>query len=514
MATIKDVERTPSTQRLDPAGRPLSPTPTSDKLDPLNWNTRRKYTCIGIVIYSYFLLTYFTTSTIPSFAFLMVQLDVDYNHVNWTFALPCFGLAVGPLLVGALADTYGRRPVLILSTCIAVIASGCTAIEGINFAGYMAARFFQGLGAGPAANVGLCIINDLSWEHERGTRVGLWTIAANCGTIMGGVIGGLLAESGQWVAYHVTILYAVLLLSQCLLLPETLYPRAVMVAAEVQHNSLTNLKRTKQLGYFNLLKVPGVAHPKPWTTITQFIRLFAYPTVVISVFSYCFLHYWWICGITTIVPAAYEQDTPRVQGALLIGLLVGLLAAELFCSGHLSDKIMVWMTRKSGGERLPENRLWLGMPAAVVSSVGLLVWGFSIDKHWHWMTGQVAFFLYSLGLQMGNTTLSAYIVDNYPSHANEVITFYTVWINMSAFIIPWFIFPWVEDSGYTLSFAAQAIICTFGLIPAYLLLLKYGPRMRAKRPMYMKRVDGVEDLGVGVVREEDVTREAVTGMAK
>jgi hypothetical protein len=38
--------------------------------------------------------------------------------------------------------------------------------------------------------------------------------------------------------------------------------------------------------------------------------------------------------------------------------------------------------------------------------------------------------------------------------------------------------------------------------------------MRAKRPMYMKRVDGVEDLGVGEVREEDVTREAVTGIAK
>lgn len=32
--------------------------------------------------------------------------------------------------------------------------------------------------------------------------------------------------------------------------------------------------------------------------------------------------------------------------------------------------------------------------------------------------------------------------------------------------------------------------------------------------MYMKRVDGVEDLGVGTVREEDVTTEAVTGLSK
>lgn len=37
----------------------------------------------------------------------------------------------------------------------------------------------------------------------------------------------------------------------------------------------------------------------------------------------------------------------------------------------------------------------------------------------------------TLGLQTGNTVLSAYIVDNYPEHANEVITFYTVIINVS-----------------------------------------------------------------------------------
>lgn len=93
------------------------------------------------------------------------------------------------------------------------------------------------------------------------------------------------------------------------------------------------------------------------------------------------------------MPAAYEQYSPKIQGALLLGLLVGLLAAELFCSGHLSDKLMVRLTKKNGGERVPEMRLWLGIPAAVVCSIGLLVWGLSIDRQWHWFTGQVAFFL-------------------------------------------------------------------------------------------------------------------------
>lgn len=181
-----DEMKSPS-QRLDPTGRPLFPTPTNDKYDPLNWSMFQKSVCIFIVIYSYFMLTYFTTTPIPSFAFLQEQLNIDYSQVSWSFALPCLGLAAGPLIAGALADTYGRRPILIASTALAVVASGCTAIKTINFGGYMAARFFQGLGAGPSANIGLVIINDISWQHERGLRVGMWTIAANCGTVLGGV---------------------------------------------------------------------------------------------------------------------------------------------------------------------------------------------------------------------------------------------------------------------------------------------------------------------------------------
>jgi len=43
---------------LDPLGKELFPTPTVDPLDPLNWPKWRKYICIAIVMYMYFLFTY------------------------------------------------------------------------------------------------------------------------------------------------------------------------------------------------------------------------------------------------------------------------------------------------------------------------------------------------------------------------------------------------------------------------------------------------------------------------
>jgi len=153
-------------------------------------------------------------------------------------------------------------------------------------------------------------------------------------------------------------------------------------------------------------------------------------------------------------PAAYENYPLQIQGLLFIGLFVGVIAAELLCSGRLSDRIMAILAKRNGNQRVPEMRLWLGYPAAIVSALGLLLWGLSVDHHWHWMVGQVAFFLCksfnygmiarlwfiilivvtkdAFGFQTGNTVVSSYLVDNYPEHANEVITFYAVILNVRA----------------------------------------------------------------------------------
>jgi hypothetical protein len=41
-------------------------------------------------------------------------------------------------------------------------------------------------------------------------------------------------------------------------------------------------------------------------------------------------------------------------------------------------------------------RLWLAYPAAILTAIGLIVWGISIDREYHWMVGQVAFALCKL----------------------------------------------------------------------------------------------------------------------
>lgn len=241
------------------------PRPARDVNDPLNWSLWRKYRCILISCIGYFMVTYFSMSFVPSFSQLQVQLHASYNQVTWTSAIACLGMAVGPIATASLAEIYGRRIILILSTALAVLASGCVSLHGISFGGYMAARFFQGLGSGPAANIGLSIINDVSFAHERGFRFGLWAMSANLGTVLAPLgtyisicihilaffsflwlrfflaVGGFITSTSQyWVAYELTILFAALFILQCLLLPETLYPRDFVRRQEEQVGEASN----------------------------------------------------------------------------------------------------------------------------------------------------------------------------------------------------------------------------------------------------------------------------------
>lgn len=381
------------------------------------------------------MFTYITTTTVPSFAKLQQELEISYAQVNWTVAIPALGLALGPLFWSSLADIYGRRLIFIIGTLIALISSVGAAIAN-NYGGYMAARFFQGFGVSPGATVGMAVVNDLFFDYERGQKLGLWVLAIDTGLLVGPILGGFLdLVSSAWIQWFTAILFAVLLVLELAFMPETLYPRNYMLSQipaaaaggggrdsknveKSDHTRLddavevVNLTRTSDLRFLNVRPVPGMRHPKPWDSIFRFVMTFKFPVVVIAVGIYCFAWYWWILSIITMLPAAYISYSPQIQGLLFLGLLLGTLFAELFCSGRTSDYIMLKLTKKNNGVRVPEMRLWLAYPAALLSagmlclsplvpyfpqrtnifSVGIIVWGISIDKAYHWIVGQIAFF--------------------------------------------------------------------------------------------------------------------------
>lgn len=340
------------------------------------------------------MFTYITTTTVPSFLQLQEQYGLDLAQVNWTVAIPALGLAVGPLVWSSLADIYGRRIVFIIGTIIA-LASTVGAALAPNYGGYMAARFFQGLGVGPAATVGLAIINDCFFEYQRGAKVGLWVLAIDMGLLVGPLIGGFIdLVSAAWIQWLTAIFFAVILFAEVFFMPETLYPRNTMLTrmpytvgsmdgVDIEKTNRlpsvaadTDLPRTTKLPYLNFKPVPGMQHPKPWDATVRFFLTFKYFAVAAAVFVYCFGWYWWMLSVITFLPVAYIQYTPQVQGLLFIGLILGTLFAEFLMSGALSDKIILRLAKRNNGIRVAEMRLWLAYPAALLSASELLLFDF------------------------------------------------------------------------------------------------------------------------------------------
>ncbi|KAJ5342489.1 Major facilitator superfamily domain general substrate transporter [Penicillium brevicompactum] len=498
-------------------GIKLHPQPTADSLDPLNWSSLQKHAILSIVMlnlsitdrretFRYFLFTYLTTTTVPSFVEIQNQFQITYSQVNWTLAVPALGLSVGPLIWSSLGDIYGRRVVFIVGTTISLISTVGAAVAD-TYSGYMAARFFQGFGVSPASTVGMAVVNDLFFDYERGQKLGLWVLAIDTGTLLGPTFGGFLnLVSAAWINWFTAILFAALLLLEVFFMPETLYPRNKMLeqmprldhkgisgdvekqvagvdattSLEPTETLISDLRRTKTLPFINYQPVPGMRHPKPWDSLTRFILTFQLPAVVVAVLGYSFVWYWWILSVITMVPAAYASYTPLIQGLLFLGLFLGTVISEFGCSGRLSDFIVEKLSTRNGNIRVPEMRLWLAYPAMLITTAGLILWGISVDQGYHWIVGQVAFFFFAAGIQIGNTVTTSYIIDCYPLQTTSVITFYAVFLNLSAFINPFFIAPWQASSGWTWTFAAQGIIVTVGGCLVFGALHKFGPWLRNK----------------------------------
>lgn len=211
-------------------------------------------------------------------------------------------------------------------------------------------------------------VNDLFFEFERGQKLGMWVLAVDSGLLLGPTctiilqkqeyyknetsvlilqVGGIFnLISASWINWFNAILFGILLVLELFFMPETLYPRQHMLlilTTRTQNNpsndkeknedsywppGASELCRTTSLPFITLRPIPGIFHPKVWDSVTRLLLTFKFPVVVIAVLGYSFTWYWWTLSIITMVPAAYPQYTPLVQGFLFWGYLLERLSLK------------------------------------------------------------------------------------------------------------------------------------------------------------------------------------------
>ncbi|WP_181696384.1 MDR family MFS transporter [Nocardia sp. GTS18] len=140
-------------------------------------------------------------STILATAVLAITDSLgDFALFPWLFSSYLLAQAVTVPVYGALADTFGRKPVMLFGIAVFALGSLLCGLASSMLA-LIVFRAVQGLGAGAIQPTTMVIASDLYTLAERATiqgyLAGVWAVASVTGPLLGGVFADYLGW--RWI---------------------------------------------------------------------------------------------------------------------------------------------------------------------------------------------------------------------------------------------------------------------------------------------------------------------------
>jgi DHA1 family bicyclomycin/chloramphenicol resistance-like MFS transporter len=185
----------------------------------------------------------FTIDTyLPSFPAMGRDLAATPAQLQQTLSVYFLTFAIMTLFHGTLSDSFGRRPVILTSLVVYIIASvGCAAAA--DFGQLLFFRVLQGTSAGAGMVVGRAVIRDSFEGHAAQRLMSLVTMIFGLAPAIAPVVGGWLQSWFGWEAVFIFLaVYGLVLLAVCWThLPET-HPNSLRQPFEVVPLTRTYLK--------------------------------------------------------------------------------------------------------------------------------------------------------------------------------------------------------------------------------------------------------------------------------
>ncbi|KAJ5347546.1 uncharacterized protein N7506_000799 [Penicillium brevicompactum] len=385
----------------------LFPTPSSDPNDPLNWSKARK--ALNFTLVSFFVLWTFVQLDIGFTAWgpMQTELGFSVDILNAEAAVNYGGLAVGCIFFMPLVHKYGRRPIYIFSVALQLAACIWQA-KTYSVGDLIGSGLISGIGGAISEIVVQITIADMFFVHEHATMNGWYVIVQSTGAFLGPVASGYItvSQGWRWTWWWCVIFFGVTLVCVIVLFEESKYIPVLdsrdATATEDMAESSQSTKHgdcvDKKTAIEKADRVPTNSEIRPktyfqrmaWVTPTDealwphfyqpIVVLFTFPAVSYAAITYGSTLCWF--AIMTSLQASYMILPPYNFDAIGVGLMniapfVGAVLGFPF-GGHLSDKSILWLSKRNGGFYEPEMRLWLALPLAIVTPVGILMFGLGL----------------------------------------------------------------------------------------------------------------------------------------
>jgi MFS transporter, AAHS family, 4-hydroxybenzoate transporter len=185
----------------------------------------------------------FDTQAIGYVAPALVQdLHVSRAALGPVFSASLFGLMIGALIFGPLADRIGRKKIIILSTLAFGLGALATAlVKDVN--SLLVIRFLTGLGLGGAMPNAIAMTSEFHPHRRRATMVMIMFCGFSVGAALGGLLAAQLIPQFGWRSVFIVGGIAPLLLVPVLVLqlPESVRFLALTGRANEQVGKLLGL---------------------------------------------------------------------------------------------------------------------------------------------------------------------------------------------------------------------------------------------------------------------------------
>jgi len=296
---------------------------------------------------------------------IMQDFAVSMNKAQWLLSGYTIGTAAFLILIGKLADVYGRRKLLLIGIIIFALSSFTAAISNkIDF--LLISRFIQGISSAMMMTTVISIITNNFPPEMRSSMIARWGVSLGLGLAIGPLIGGLIIHLFNWrIIFLVNI--------PICLMSYFLVTQFIEESKDTISQSKINWLESILLTFLLLLLITALSEGSYWGWLSQYtiilsisflLLLFAFifierkkknPLIDISLFrnlnfcsaTFCgfisyFCMYGWLFIIGIYLQSAYS----------LTSLLTGVLCSSFSIAFAFTSKLLSKIIKNSENKSL------------------------------------------------------------------------------------------------------------------------------------------------------------------
>ncbi|KAK5064354.1 hypothetical protein LTR84_000187 [Exophiala bonariae] len=424
----------------------LVPQPSEDVNDPLNWSTGKKLAAYLVTLFGTCLYAGCTSPLLNAGLLVIAgEFKVGIMDVALLAGEQMLVVGVTSPFVLALARKYGKRPIYLFSSIMAVI--GTVVCQTANeFPTLRAGRVVQGFSVTAYESIVFASVGDLFFVHERGLYLAATNFMfAGISSLVSVISGPIVDNLGWRYQFHIFLAAVVLqTILQFFFVPETTYRR------DVRYNIGTvveeNLEELAVVQAHNMEDKGSIEHTEavPATKKRTFrqglalyrgkysdenllqlwIATFAV-NLNLAVFLIAILQAFFASLLVAVAISIaqlfglppYSLTTAQI-GYMYLGPFIGAIIGLVFF-GLVQDPLAKYLSRKNNGVYEPEYRLLLSV-LSLSTSAGLFAFGYLTGSMGTTYACSAVYGIVIFGVIGCLATTSSYIMDAFHDMSAEI----------------------------------------------------------------------------------------------